>query len=121
MVIDIGGGTTEIAILALNGVVYAESVKIGGDKMDEAIVSYIRRNFGCVIGESTVTEKIKQTIGCASEESDKEEMMVTGRNIAEGIHRETFTLQSDHVFDAMKDPLMGILRGIRDALEAFST
>ena len=79
MVIDIGGGTTEIAILALNGVVYAESVKIGGDKMDELIVSYIRKNFGCVIGESTA-EKIKQTIG-ASEESDKEEMMVTGRNV----------------------------------------
>ena len=70
MVIEIGGGTSEIAILALNGVVYAESVKIGGDKMDEAIVSYIRRNYGCVIGESTA-EKIKQTIGCASEDSEK--------------------------------------------------
>ena len=77
MVIDIGGGTSEIAILALNGVVYAESVKIGGDKMDESIVSYIRRNYGCVIGESTA-EKIKQTIGCASEDSEKQEMMVTG-------------------------------------------
>ena len=115
MVIDIGGGTSEIAILALNGVVYAESVKIGGDKMDESIVSYIRRNYGCVIGESTA-EKIKQTIGCASEDSEKQEMMVTGRNLAEGIP-ETFSLSSDHVYDAMKDPLNGIIRGIRDALE----
>ena len=115
MVIDIGGGTSEIAILALNGVVYAESVKIGGDKMDESIVSYIRRNYGCVIGESTA-EKIKQTIGCASEDSEKQEMMVTGRNLAEGIP-ETFSLSSDHVYDAMKDPLNGIVRGIRDALE----
>ena len=115
MVIDIGGGTSEVAILALNGVVYAESVKIGGDKMDESIVSYIRRNYGCVIGESTA-EKIKQTIGCASEDSEKQEMMVTGRNLAEGIP-ETFSLSSDHVYDAMKDPLNGIIRGIRDALE----
>ena len=115
MVIDIGGGTSEIAILALNGVVYAESVKIGGDKMDESIVSYIRRNYGCGIGESTA-EKIKQTIGCASEDSEKQEMMVTGRNLAEGIP-ETFSLSSDHVYDAMKDPLNGIIRGIRDALE----
>ncbi len=105
MVIDIGGGTSEIAILALNGVVYAESVKIGGDKMDESIVSYIRRNYGCVIGEST-----------AAEDSEKQEMMVTGRNLAEGIP-ETFSLSSDHVYDAMKDPLNGIIRGIRDALE----
>jgi rod shape-determining protein MreB len=115
MVVDIGGGTSEIAILSLNGVVYAESVKLGGDKMDEAITSWIRRNFGCVIGESTA-EKIKQTIGCCTEESDKLEMQVTGRNLAEGIP-ETFTLNSDQVFDAMKDPLLGIVRAIRNALE----
>ena len=70
MVVDIGGGTSEIAILSLNGVVYAESVKIGGDKMDESITSWIRRNYGCVIGEST-SEKIKHTIGCATPESEK--------------------------------------------------
>ena len=115
MVVDIGGGTSEIAILSLNGVVYSESVKIGGDKLDESITSWIRRNFGCVIGESTA-EKIKQTIGCCTEESDKLEMQVTGRNLAEGIP-ETFTLNSDQIFDAMKDPLMGIVRAIRNALE----
>ena len=115
MVVDIGGGTSEIAILSLNGVVYSESVKIGGDKMDESITSWIRRNYGCVIGDSTA-EKIKYTIGCATPESEKLEMSITGRNLAEGIP-ETFSLSSDHVYDAMKDPLNGIVRGIRDALE----
>ena len=103
MVVDIGGGTSEIAILSLNGVVYSESVKIGGDKMDESITSWIRRNYGCVIGEST-SEKIKYTIGCATAESEKLEMSITGRNLAEGIP-ETFTINSEQIFEAMKDPL----------------
>ena len=115
MVVDIGGGTTEIAILSLNGVVYAESVKIGGDKMDEAITSWVRRNYGCVIGEST-SEKIKKTVGCATDDSEKTEMTVTGRNLAEGIP-ESFTLNSQQVFEAMKDPLFGMVRAIRNALE----
>ena len=115
MVVDIGGGTSEIAILSLNGVVYAESVKIGGDKMDEAITSWVRRNYGCVIGESTA-EKIKQTVGCATEDSQKKEMSVTGRNLAEGIP-ETFNVTSLQIFEAMKDPLFGIVRAIRNALE----
>ena len=115
MVVDIGGGTSEIAILSLNGVVYSESVKIGGDKMDECITSWIRRNYGCVIGESTA-EKIKYTIGCATLESEKLEMSITGRNLAEGIP-ETFTINSQQIFEAMKDPLYGIVRAIRNALE----
>ena len=115
MVVDIGGGTTEIAILSLNGVVYAESVKIGGDKMDESITSWVRRNYGCVIGEST-SEKIKKTVGCATDDSEKTEMTVTGRNLAEGIP-ESFTLNSQQVFEAMKDPLFGMVRAIRNALE----
>ena len=115
MVVDIGGGTSEIAILSLNGVVYSESVKIGGDKMDEAITSWIRRNYGCVIGESTA-EKIKYTIGCATAESEKLEMSITGRNLAEGIP-ETFAINSEQIFEAMKDPLFGMVRAIRNALE----
>ena len=115
MVVDIGGGTSEIAILSLNGVVYSESVKIGGDKMDESITSWIRRNYGCVIGESTA-EKIKYTIGCATQESEKKEMSITGRNLAEGIP-ETFNINSEQIFDAMKDPLFGMVRAIRNALE----
>ena len=115
MVVDIGGGTSEVAILSLNGVVYSESVKIGGDKLDESITSWIRRNYGCVIGESTA-EKIKYTIGCASTESEKLEMSITGRNLAEGIP-ETFTINSEQIFEAMKDPLFGMVRAIRNALE----
>ena len=115
MVVDIGGGTSEIAILSLNGVVYSESVKIGGDKMDESITSWVRRNYGCVIGESTA-EKIKYTIGCATAESEKIEMSITGRNLAEGIP-ETFSINSEQIFEAMKDPLYGIVRAIRNALE----
>jgi len=115
MVVDIGGGTSEIAILSLNGVVYSESVKIGGDKMDESITSWIRRNYGCVIGEST-SEKIKYTIGCATSDSEKLEMSITGRNLAEGIP-ETFAINSEQIFEAMKDPLYGIVRAIRNALE----
>ena len=106
MVVDIGGGTSEVAILSLNGVVYSESVKIGGDKLDESITSWIRRNYGCVIGESTA-EKIKYTIGCATAESEKLEMAITGRNLAEGIP-ETFTINSEQIFEAMKDPLYGL-------------
>jgi len=115
MVVDIGGGTSEIAILSLNGVVYAESVKIGGDKMDEAITSWVRRNYGCIIGESSA-ERLKTNIGCATEDSEKKEMTVTGRNLAEGIP-ESFTLTSNQIFEAMKDPLYGIVRAIRNALE----
>ena len=115
MVVDIGGGTSEIAILSLNGVVYAESVKIGGDLMDSSITSWVRRNYGCVIGESTA-EKIKYSIGCASPDSEEMEMNVTGRNLAEGIP-ETFTLKSSQVYEAMRDPLSGIVRAIRNALE----
>ena len=115
MVVDIGGGTSEIAILSLNGVVYAESVKIGGDLMDSSITSWVRRNYGCVIGESTA-EKIKYTIGCASPDSEDLEMNVTGRNLAEGIP-ETFTLKSSQIYEAMRDPLSGMVRAIRNALE----
>ncbi len=115
MVVDIGGGTSEIAILSMNGVVYSESVKIGGDKMDESITSWVRRNYGCVIGESTA-EKIKHNVGCATDESAKEEINVTGRNLAEGIPQ-SFILSSHQIFEAMKDPLNGIVRAIRNALE----
>src|SRR6202045_1499294 len=80
MVVDIGGGTTEVAIISLNGVVYAESVRIGGDRFDEAIVNYIRRNYGSLIGESTA-EHIKHEIGTAFPSSEIREIEVRGRNL----------------------------------------
>ncbi|MEE4245709.1 MAG: rod shape-determining protein, partial [Kangiellaceae bacterium] len=86
MVVDIGGGTTEIAILSLNGVVQSESVRIGGDRFDEAIIEYVRRNYGTVIGESTA-ERIKQEIGTAYPSTEIMEIDVRGRNLAEGVPR----------------------------------
>ena len=115
MVVDIGGGTTEIAVLALNGVVYAQSLKVGGDKLDESIISYIRRNQGVLVGEATA-ENIKHDIGAASPETEEREMEVVGRNLAEGIPV-TFTMQSSQVYDAMLEPLSNIVQAIRGALE----
>ena len=115
MVVDIGGGTTEVAILALNGVVYANSLKVGGDKLDESIISYVRRNQGVLIGDATA-ERIKHTIGTASPDSEVIEMEVRGRNLAEGIPI-TFQMNSKQVYDAMLEPLSAIVQAIRTALE----
>src|SRR4249920_70044 len=93
MVVDIGGGTTEIALISLNGVVYAESVRVGGDRFDEAIITYVRRNYGSLIGESTA-ERIKQEIGTAYPGGEVREVDVRGRNLAEGVPR-AFTLNSN--------------------------
>lgn len=115
MVVDIGGGTTEVAIISLSGVVYAASVRIGGDRFDEAIVNYVRRNYGSLIGEATA-ERIKHTIGTAYPDSEVREMEVRGRNLAEGIPR-TFTLNSNEILEALQDPLSGIISAVRAGLE----
>ncbi|MDH5432464.1 MAG: rod shape-determining protein [Gammaproteobacteria bacterium] len=115
MVVDIGGGTTEIALLSLNGVVSADSVRIGGDKFDEAIIDYIRRNYGTVIGDATA-EKIKHEIGNAYPSSDVLEIDVRGRNLAEGVPK-SFTINSNEVLEALQDPLNGIVKAVRSVLE----
>jgi rod shape-determining protein MreB len=115
MVVDIGGGTTEIAVISLNGVVYSDSVRIGGDRFDEAIVNYVRRNYGSVIGDATA-ERIKQEIGCAFAGSEMREIDVRGRNLAEGVPR-SFTLNSDEILEALQDPLAGIVQAVKSALE----
>jgi rod shape-determining protein MreB len=115
MVVDIGGGTTEIAILSLNGVVYAESVRIGGDRFDEAIVSHVRRHYGSLIGDATA-ERIKTEIGSAFDCGDVHEIDVRGRNLAEGIPR-SFSLNSIEIREALQDPLMGIVQAVKGALE----
>ncbi|MGR6981607.1 rod shape-determining protein [Testudinibacter sp. P27/CKL/0425] len=118
MVIDIGGGTTEVAVISLNGVVYSSSVRIGGDRFDEAIIAYVRRTFGSSIGEATA-ERIKQEIGTAFIESDDEvkEIEVHGHNLAEGAPR-SFKLTSRDVLEAIQQPLSGIVTAVRTALES---
>jgi len=115
MVVDIGGGTTEVAIISLNGIVYAQSARIGGDRCDEAIINYVRRNYGSLIGETTA-ERIKHEIGTAFPSNDAREMEVRGRNLAEGIPR-SFTLTSNEVLEALQEVLMGIVGAVRAALE----
>ncbi|MBL4852379.1 MAG: rod shape-determining protein [Gammaproteobacteria bacterium] len=115
MVLDVGGGTTEVAIISLNGVVYSESVRIGGDRLDEAIINYVRRNYGTLIGEATA-EKIKHKIGTAFPGNEVLEMEVKGRNLAEGIPR-SFTLNSNEVLEALQEPLSGITSAVKTALE----
>lgn len=115
MVVDVGGGTTEVAIISLNGIVYHQSVRIGGDRFDDAIISYVRRNYGTLIGETTA-ERIKQTIGTACVTSEVSEMEVRGRNLAEGVPR-SFTLNSNEILEALHEPLAGIVGAVRAALE----
>ncbi|WP_019529730.1 rod shape-determining protein [Dasania marina] len=115
MVVDIGGGTTEIAIISLNGVVYSDSVRVGGDRFDEAIVSHVRRAYGSLIGDATA-ERIKQEIACAHKDSELREIDVRGRNLAEGVPR-SFTLNSDEVLEALQEPLAAIVQAVKRALE----
>lgn len=115
MVVDVGGGTTETAIISLNGVVYRDSVRIGGDRFDEAIVAYVRRRYGTLIGDATA-ERIKEEIGCAFRSSEVREIDVRGRNLAEGVPR-SFTLNSDEILDALQDPLASIVQAVKTALE----
>jgi rod shape-determining protein MreB len=115
MVLDIGGGTSEVAVLSLNGIVYSSSVRIGGDKFDEAISNYVRRNYGILIGEAT-SERIKHTIGSAYPGKELLEMEVKGRNLSEGVPR-SFTLNSNEILESLQEPLYGIVSAVRAALE----
>jgi rod shape-determining protein MreB len=115
MVVDIGGGTTEIAIISLNGVVYADSVRIGGDRFDESIINYVRRSYGSIIGDATA-ERIKKEVGCAFGGRELREIDVRGRNLAEGVPR-AFTLNSDEILEALQEPLTGIVQAVKGALE----
>jgi rod shape-determining protein MreB len=115
MVLDIGGGTSEVAVLSLNGIVYSNSVRIGGDRFDEAIINYVRRNYGTLIGEATA-EKVKHAIGSAYPGSEVREIEIKGRNLSEGIPR-AFKLNSNEILEALEEPLAGITRAVKIALE----
>ena len=115
MVVDIGGGTTEVGVISLGGMVYSGSVRVGGDKFDDSVVNYIRRNYGMLIGDTT-SENIKKEIGSAFPGSEVREMEVKGRNLAEGIPR-SFTISSNEILEALTEPLNQIVSAVKIALE----
>ncbi len=117
MVVDIGGGTTEVAVLSLGGIVYSRSVRIGGDKMDEAITAYIRRHHNLLIGEATA-ERIKKTIGAAhlSKDAENTKMLVRGRDLVHGIPKE-IELSTKNVVESLTEPVAAIVEAVRMALE----
>jgi rod shape-determining protein MreB len=115
MVVDIGGGTTEVGIISLGGMVYKGSVRIGGDKFDEAIVNYIRRSYGMLMGDQTA-EILKKQIGAAYPSAEYKEMEVTGRNLAQGIPQ-SFTVSTTEILEALNEPLNGLVTAIKIALE----
>jgi len=115
MVVDIGGGTTDVGVISLGGIVYSTSVRVGGDKFDEAIINYIRRNYGMLIGEVTA-ELIKKEIGSAYPGSEVREMEVKGRNLAEGVPR-SFAISSNEILESLADPLNSIVSAVKTALE----
>ena len=115
MIVDIGGGTTEVAIISLNGIVYSSSVRIGGNRFDQAIIDYVRNTKRYEIGESTA-EQVKIEIGSAYAEQEMHEKEVRGRSVVEGVPR-SFTLNSNEMLEALSDPIKGIVAAVRTALE----
>lgn len=115
MVVDIGGGTTEVGVISLGGLVYQASVRVGGDKFDEAIIQYVRRNYGMLIGEATA-EKTKKAIGSAFPGSEVREMQMNGQSLAQGIPR-SFTISSNEILEALSEPLNSIVTAVKSALE----
>ena len=118
MVVDIGGGTTEVAVLSLGDIVYARSVRVGGDRMDEAIISYLRRHHNLLIGEST-SERIKTSIGTARMPDDGRgaSMIIRGRDLLNGVPKETEINQAQ-VAEALAEPVQQICDAVMQALEA---
>lgn len=117
MVVDIGGGTTEVAVLSLGGIVYSRSVRIGGDNMDEAIISYIRRQHNLLIGEASA-ERIKKGIGSAMapEEGGGETMELKGRDLLRGVPKE-LTISEKQIAESLSEPVAAIVEGVKLALE----
>lgn len=115
MVVDIGGGTTEVGVISLSGLVYSHSIRVGGDAFDDSIINYVRRNYGMLIGEATA-EEIKKSIGSAFPGMEVKEIEVKGRNLAEGIPR-SFTISSNEILEALTEPLNQIVQSVKNALE----
>lgn len=115
MVVDIGGGTTEVAVISLTGIVYSQSVRVGGDKMDEAIVAYMKRKYNLLIGEQTA-ERLKSTIGNAHPTDEVLTMDVKGRDMVAGVPK-TVLVNGDEIREALSEPISAILEAVMTALE----
>ncbi|MBF0415130.1 MAG: rod shape-determining protein [Magnetococcales bacterium] len=115
MVIDIGGGTTEVAIISLGGIVYSRSIRVGGDKMDEAIVAHVRRKYQLLIGESTA-ENIKIQVGSAYPMAERLQVEVKGRDLVNGVPKHQI-IGDQEVLEALAEPINAIVEGVRTALE----
>ena len=118
MIVDIGGGTTEVAVLSLGGIVYARSVRVGGDKMDDAIISYIRRHHNLLVGEASA-ERILKEVGCARapEKAQETRIEIKGRDLLNGVPKE-ITLSQAQIADALQEPVSQIIEAVKVALEA---
>ncbi len=115
MIVDIGGGTTEVAVISLSGIVYSKSVRVGGDKLDEAIIQYIKRKYNLLVGEQTA-ESIKINIGTVDPKIEKKTMEVKGRDLVAGIPK-TLEITSEEIKEAMSEPTNAIVEAVRIALE----
>jgi rod shape-determining protein MreB len=115
MVVDIGGGTTGVAVISLGGIVYCKSIKVAGDKLDEAIINYVRRQFNLLIGERTA-EQIKIEVGNAYPFDEVRKMVIKGRDLVAGAPK-TIEITSEQINDALMDPLSEIVDAVRTALE----
>jgi len=117
MVVDVGGGTTEVAVLSLGGIVYSRSVRVGGDKMDEAIIAYIRRNHNLLVGEAS-SERIKQQIGsaCPPEDGHGDTMQIKGRDLMNGVPKEIVITQRQ-IAESLTEPVGAIIEAVKVALE----
>lgn len=115
MIVDIGGGTTEVAVISLHDIVLSISVRVGGDKMDEAIVGYLKKKYGLLIGDR-MSEQVKMAIGSAYPPEDVENMEVKGRDLIGGVPK-TLDISNKEIFEALEEPVGQIVAAIRDALE----
>lgn len=115
LIVDIGGGTTEVAVISLGGIVFSKSIRVAGDKMDEAIINFVRRKYNLLIGERTA-EQIKMQVGCAYPLDELKEMDVKGRDLIAGIPK-TITINSEDVRDALQEPINAIVEAVKVTLE----
>jgi rod shape-determining protein MreB len=118
MIIDIGGGTTEVAVISLSGIVYSNSTRIGGDKMDEAIIQYVKRKYHLLIGERTA-ERIKINIGTAYPTEEVESWEIKGRDLVQGVPK-ILEIKSEEVREALTEPINAIVESVRVTLERTS-